>query len=733
MKLIIVESPTKAKTISKFLGKDYKVLSSFGHVRDLPEKNIGIDIEHNFEPEYVITDNGKKSLSEIKKYSPKAESVILATDEDREGEAISWHLKQALSLKDGKYSRIVFHEITKSAIESALKNPGNIDIKQVDAQQARRVLDRLVGYKLSPFLWKKVARGLSAGRVQSVAVRLIVEREREREVFKEDEYWTISALFKDNPDFEAKLLKQGGKNLDKLAIKNKADADKILENLEGTEYRVEKIEKKETKKNPLPPFTTSTLQQSANNRLGYSAKQTMMLAQQLYENGHITYMRTDSTNLAKEAVDNIRSYINSEIGKEYLPVSAIFYKTKSKGAQEAHEAIRPTDPFANPDSLSGLDPKQKKLYQLIWQRAIACQMNPALLDSTSVDIAAKDYTFRTTGAIIRFDGFLKIYPSQTEESILPKFNVGVENLQPLQLKELKPEQHFTQPPARYSEATLVKAMEEYGIGRPSTYAPTISTIIARKYIDKDEAKKLFPTEIGRLVNDVLVEHFNKIVDYKFTAKMEEDLDEIAEGKKEWVPVIAEFYGPFEENLARKTKEVNKKDLVEEASDEICDKCGSPMVIKMGRFGKFLACTNYPECKNTKPLGEDGKPAEPEKTDEKCAKCGSPMVIKQGRYGKFLGCSAYPACKNIVSLGKDGAKKESVKTGVKCPECGIGEIEEKRSRRGKTFYGCSNYPNCKFALWNKPTGEKCPKCGNLMVVKVTKKNGEEVLCSNKECS
>ena len=728
MKLIIVESPTKAKTISKFLNKDYKVLSSFGHVRDLPAKTIGVDIEHNFEPEYTITPNGKKSLSEIKKYFSKAETVILATDEDREGEAISWHLKQALKLKDGKYSRIVFHEITKSAIENALKNPGNIDMQLVNAQQARRVLDRLVGYKLSPFLWKKVARGLSAGRVQSVAARLIVEREREREAFKEAEYWTISAIFDGAPDFEAKLLKQAGKTLNKLAIKNKDEADKILEDLEDAEYQIKQITKKETKKNPLPPFTTSTLQQTANNRLGYSAKQTMMIAQQLYENGHITYMRTDSTNLAKEAADKIRDYINSSIGKEYLPISVKNYKTKSKGAQEAHEAIRPTDPFASPNSLTGLDPKQKKLYQLIWQRAIACQMNPALINSTSIDISAKDYTFRATGSTIKFDGFLKIYPAKIESSILPELK---EN-QTLNLKKLNSEQHFTQPPARYSEAALVKAMEEYGIGRPSTYAPTISTIIARKYVDKDENKKLFPTEIGKLVNDVLTAHFSKIIDYKFTAQMEKDLDKIAEGEKEWIPVIADFYAPFEENLIKKTKEVNKKDLVEEATDELCDKCGSPMVIKMGRFGKFLACTNYPQCKTTKPLGEDGKPAEPEKTDEKCDKCGSPMVIKMGRFGKFLACSAYPACKNIKSLNKDGTKKEPIKTGIKCPECGIGEIEEKRSRRGKIFYGCSNYPNCKFALWNKPTGEKCKKCGSMMTIKITKKSGEEIICSNKEC-
>ncbi|MFH1175408.1 MAG: type I DNA topoisomerase [bacterium] len=725
MQLIIVESPTKAKTISKFLGSEYKVLSSFGHVRDLPAKSLGIDIKNSFEPEYEITANGKKSLAEIKKEFKKSDYTILATDEDREGEAISWHLKDALKLKNGKYGRIVFHEITKNAILNALKTPRDIDINLVDAQQARRILDRLVGYKLSPFLWKKVAKGLSAGRVQSVAVRLITEREREREAFKQEEYWSISALF--NEGFEGKLAKKDGKTLDKLAIVNQDAAEKIISDLSGARYKIEQIEKKETKKNPLPPFTTSTLQQEANRRLGYSSKQTMMIAQQLYENGHITYMRTDSMNLSAEAIGAMREYIGQNIGKKYLPENAIFYKTKSKGAQEAHEAIRPTNPSVSPEKIGGLDAKQQKIYALIWQRAVACQMNPAIIDSTAVDISAGNFGFKANGATIKFDGFLKIYPSKTEETILPELKEG----QILNLKELKPEQHFTQPPARYSEAGLIKAMEEFGIGRPSTYAPTISTIIARKYIDKDENKKLFPTEIGKLVNDVLVEHFSDVVDYKFTAKMEEDLDEIADGKRQWVPVIKEFYEPFAENLENKSKNLSKKDLVEEATDEICDKCGSPMVIKVGRYGKFLACSKYPECKNTKPLGSDGKPEEPEKTDEICDKCGSPMVIKQGRFGKFLACSAYPACKNIKNLGKEGKPAEPVATGVKCPECGS-EIVEKRSRRGKNFYGCSGYPKCKFALWNKPTGEKCKKCGSLMVLKITKKNGEEIVCSNKEC-
>ena len=766
MKLIIVESPTKAKTISRFLDKGYFVESSFGHLRDLPKKKMGIDIENDFKPEYEISDKSKKRANELKRLAKKSDEIILASDEDREGEAIAWHLTQILGFGKSKirnpkslpavatalqagetnsksqitnskqYKRIVFHEITKSAILEALKNPRGIDMNLVDAQQARRILDRLVGYELSPFLWKKIRYGLSAGRVQSVAVRLIVEREEEIRKFKKEEYWNIKSKVKSQKskvdgEFEARLIKIDNKSIPKLGIKSKDEAKKIEKDLEKANYKVEKVTKKETKKNPLPPFTTSTLQQSANNGLGFSAKQTMMLAQQLYEGinlgdkgstGLITYMRTDSLNLSKDALKSAEDYIKNKFGKEYAQQR--FYRTKSKGAQEAHEAIRPTDPKRNPESIENyLDNRQYKLYKLIWERMVASQMASAVSDLTTIDVLAipvrtQDFAplqLRATGSVIKFEGFLKVYPMKSEEVILPQ----VEEKENLDLIEVLSEQHFTQPPARYTEASLVKKLEEEGIGRPSTYAPTLSTIQDRGYVEKIE-RKFQPKEIGELVNKLLVEHFPKIVDLKFTAGMEEDLDEIAEGKIKWVPVVKDFYKPFKENLMKKEKEINKKDLTEEATNEKCEKCGSPMIIKLGRFGKFMACSNYPECKNTKQIGDDGKIEEPETTDEKCEKCGKPMVIKIGRYGKFLGCSGYPDCRNIKPIVKS--------TGVKCPECGKGEIVEKKSKKGRIFYACDQYPKCKFSLWNKPTGELCPKCESLMVFGAKGKTR----CSNKEC-
>lgn len=746
--LVIVESPTKAKTISKFLGKEYKILSSFGHVRDLPKSKMGIDIENDFAPLYIIPAKAKRVASELKKEASGADKIILATDEDREGEAISWHLLELFGkTAEKKYQRIVFHEITKKAIEEALKNPRKLNINLVDAQQARRVLDRLVGYELSPFLWRKVAKGLSAGRVQSVAVRLIVEREREIQAFKSDEYWTIEGIFKKincAEQIKAKLDKIDGKKLEKLFIGNKNDADEILAKIQKLEYKVADIQKKQTQKNPYPPFTTSTLQQEANKKLGFSSKQTMVIAQQLYEgieladgsSGLITYMRTDSLNIAEEAIRSIRDIIKNEFGADYLPQTPSLYKTKSKGAQEAHEAIRPAYPEKNPENIKNfLDKNQFRLYDLIWRRTIACQMMPATMNNTIVDIenipdkdpaAAKagqrlpeKFTFRANGLTIKFEGFLKVYHSQTEENILPE----IEKNEDLEVLEINPFQHFTQPPARYTEASLIKILEEYGIGRPSTYAPTLDTIQKRNYVKKEEDKKLHPTEIGIMVNDILVQHFNNIVDYQFTARMENDLDEVADGEKKWQPLIKEFYFPFKENLEKKDRELNKKELTEEKTSEVCSKCGSPMVIKMGRFGKFMACSNYPECKNTKPMpGEEGGD-ETEKIDEKCPECGSELVVKHGRFGKFIGCSNYPKCKYI--------KKQTVSTGIKCPECKEGEIIEKKSRKGK-FYACSRYPDCKFALWYKPTGEKCPKCGSLLITKITKKDGETIVCSNKDC-
>ncbi|PIR13082.1 DNA topoisomerase I [Candidatus Falkowbacteria bacterium CG11_big_fil_rev_8_21_14_0_20_39_10] len=734
--LIIVESPTKAKTISKFIDSSYQIESSFGHVRDLPKSDMGIDIENNFIPKYVVPAKAKKNIAILKELVKKSDQIIMATDEDREGEAIAWHLIEALKLKENKIKRIAFHEITKEAIIEALKNPRELDMHLVDAQQARRILDRLVGYELSPFLWKKVARGLSAGRVQSVAVRLVVEREREVQNFKPQEYWSIEALLNKKGEgggtIEAKLNKIDGQAIDKFEIKNQDEAKKILAELEGAKYIVADIAKKRVKKNPPKPFTTSTLQQTANRWLGFSAKQTMMLAQRLYEKGFITYMRTDSLNMSQNFLLEAKDYLDKNLGKEYALAEPRIFKTKSKGAQEAHEAIRPTKAGGAPDSLKKeLDNNQSRLYKLIWQRAMGSQMPEALLDATSIDIQAKDtkYQFRATGQVIKFDGYLKIYPEKSKEVDLPEVKKDEE----LDLKKLNKEQHFTQPPGRYSDAGLVKELEKHGIGRPSTYAPTIATIEARNYVDRDEKKKLAPTEIAFVVNDLLVAHFPKIVDFAFTAKLEDDLDNIALGKIKWPGVIESFYKPFHENLENKYNEINKKDIMpEEKSNEKCDKCGANMIIKTGRYGKFLACSAYPDCKNIKGLNGNGQAGGKEKTEEieklekkyqgeTCEKCGSPLAIKNGKFGPFLACTAYPKCKNIKNI-----KENDNSTGVKCPVCGKGEIVQKRSRRG-VFYACNQYPDCKTAFWAKPTGDKCPDCKSLLV-----ESKEGVKCSNKGC-
>ena len=727
--LVIVESPTKAKTITKFLSSDYQVESSFGHIRDLPKKELGVDVDNNFEPTYAIPTKAQKQVNKLKALAKNADNIILATDEDREGEAISWHLKEILKPK--KYSRITFHEITKGAIQKALENPGEINMNIVDAQQARRILDRLVGYKLSPFLWSKVARGLSAGRVQSVAVRLIVDKEKERDAFKSDEYWTIDAIFdKDGTEFEAKLHAVDGSSLKKLTINNEESATKMMEELKDGKFKVAKVETKENKKKPPTPLITSTLQQEANNKLHMSAKQAMMIAQQLYEGiklggeavGLITYMRTDSMNLSDTFLNAAHTYIVDKFGKEYAPDAPVKYKTKSKGAQEAHEAIRPTHAEKDPESIKQyLDEKQYKLYKLIWSRTMATQMTPAILDATAIDINndTDKYTFRATGQMVKFDGYLKIY-SSTKENMLPAM---AEN-DAVNAKSIKPDQHFTQPPARYTEASLVKAMEEKGIGRPSTYAPTIATVQDRGYVEK-EAKALKPTEMGTLVTEILVEHFKTISDYTFTADMENNLDSIEEGKKEWQPILKAFYEPFIKNLMEKTKSLTKQGLTEETTDKKCDKCKSDMIIKTGRFGKFIACTNYPECKNTMEMpdenGEVKKRPEPVQLDEKCPECKSPLLERIGRFGKFIGCSNYPDCKYIQ-------KKKVEGTGIKCPKCKEGEIVEKHSRAGKQFYACNGYPKCRNAYWSKPTGEVCKKCKSLIIAGAEGKDQ----CSNKDC-
>lgn len=725
MKLLIVESPTKAKTISRFIGKGFKVQSSFGHLRDLPKSKMGVDVEKDFKPSYVIPTAKRKQVTLLKKEAKKADEIYYATDEDREGEAIAWHLAHIMEEDPKKTKRITFHEITKDAIVDALKEPRSIDMNLVDAQQARRILDRLVGYELSPFLWRKVAKGLSAGRVQSVAVRLIVERERERQAFKPEEYWTIEAILKNKnaDELTAKLHSIDGKTLDKFELSNEKSVKPILKDLEKLSYIIDDITKKEVKRNPYAPFTTSTLQQEANRRFGFSAKQTMMLAQQLYEGiesdkGHIgliTYMRTDSVTISDKFITQARNYISDEYGKNYLPGSPRRYKTKSKMAQEAHEAIRPTEATNIPSNIKKhLNSNQAKLYDLIWRRAISSQMKPAVINQTTVSIKADKYGLRSTGSIISFSGFLKAYGEKTTDNLLPK----IEKNEELKLEKLVDKQHFTEPPARYSDATLVKALEEYGIGRPSTYAPTIATIIDRNYVDRDESKRLSPTEMAFLVTDLLTEHFPHVVDFKFTAELEENLDKIAEGNQDWVKALKDFYIPFHKNLEKKEKEISKKDLTEEETNEMCDKCGKPMIKKIGRYGTFMACSGFPDCKNTKPLA--GKEEKMDGDEDPCPKCGKDMVVKHGRYGAFLACSGYPECKYI--------KKTQKSTGVKCPECKEGDIISRRSKRGKIFYGCSSYPKCDFALWYKPTGDKCPDCKSLLV----EKGKNKIACSSKEC-
>ncbi len=717
MKLIIVESPTKAKTISGFLGKDFKVLSSYGHVRDLPKSKLGIDVKNNFLPTYVIPTKAKENVETLKKEASKAQEVILASDEDREGEAIAWHIAQILSeskdkkKKNNNFERIVFHEITEDAIKNALKNPRNIDQNLVDAQQARRVLDRLVGYKLSPFLWHKIRYGLSAGRVQSVALRLIVEREREIQNFNKEEYWTIEGNFLkagDKKIFSAKLYSIDGKKMDKMEISDKNETEKITANLNGLKYSVASINKKEVYRNPYPPFTTSTLQQEASRRFGFSAKQTMVIAQKLYENGLITYMRTDSLNLSFSALSQAQQIIGKAFGKNYQLDSPRYFTNKSKGAQEAHEAIRPTNLAKSPEMANLKDRSQSRLYTLIWKRTIACQMQSAKVQQTSVDIKDEDnrYVFRATGQTIIFDGFLKVYSSgesdtqEDKENNLPSLKENDKIIS----KEILPIQHFTEPPARYTDAALIKALEYFGVGRPSTYAPTLSTIQERGYVEKTE-KKYHPTEIGFMVNDMLVEHFPEIIDVNFTAHIEEELDEIAQGQIPWVNVCQEFYIPFEKHLDEKESEVQKNIQI---SDTLCPHCGKPMLIKFGRMGKFLACPQEGS-KITLPMPEEAakiKELEEKTRGEKCPLCGKPMKVKRGRFGYFLGCVDYPKCKGISRIWN--------KTGFVCPLCldtperknNPGDIVEKKGRgRGKPFYACTRWPDCNFIINKKPETEK----------------------------
>lgn len=708
--LVIVESPAKAKTINKFLGKDFTVMASVGHIKDLPKSKLGVEIEKDFEPQYVKIKGKAKTITELKKAGRTADKIYLAPDPDREGEAIAWHIADEVDKDRIKTMRVMFNEITEKAVKEAMTHPTSLDKNKFEAQQARRVLDRLVGYQVSPILWDKVRRGLSAGRVQSVAVRLICDREKEIQAFKPREYWSITADFEGSdgqPGFSAKLAKRDGK---KVEINNGDEAEAIVNDLMGAGYTVSGIEKKATKRNPAAPFTTSKLQQDASRKLGFTAKKTMMLAQQLYEGielgdegpvGLITYMRTDSIRISGEAIEAARGFIEARYGAEYLPEKPRVFKTKKK-AQDAHEAIRPTYLEHPPDQVKKfLSKDQFRLYQLIWNRFVACQMAHAVIDQTRVDVASLNYLFTATGSVVRFPGFMAVYTEGIDEAeagkaeaekTLPELNKG----DALTLLALNPEQHFTQPPPRFTEASLVKELEENGIGRPSTYAAILSTIQDRGYVEKD-ARQLKPTELGFLVTDMLIGSFPEILNVEFTAHMEEELDKVEEGKIEWRHTMREFYGPFKKSLEKAQKDMKNVKAEEVPTDIFCEKCGKGMVIKWGRLGKFLACSGYPECKNTTDFttDESGKVTPVEKkveTDEKCPECGSSMIVKTGRFGRFLACSDYPDCKTTRPYS----------TGVPCPEDGCGGmLVERRTRKGRVFFGCSNYPKCKHAAWKLP--------------------------------
>src|SRR5580704_16501057 len=791
--LVIVESPTKAKTIGKYLGKNFVVKASLGHVKDLPKKNLSVDVEKNFEPHYEVIEGKKKLMAELKTAAKGMDSVYLAADPDREGEAICYHLQEELngSKKGPKFFRVMFNEITANAVKKAFDNPGSVNLHLVDAQQARRVLDRLVGYKISPLLWDKVRRGLSAGRVQTVALRLIVDREREIRAFIKREYWTIDVQLnaKKPPVLTARFTK---KNDEALELADEGTTKSLLEQLDGAKYLVHSVSTREKKRNPVPPFITSTLQQEASRKLRFSVKRTMMLAQRLYEGvelgtegsvGLITYMRTDSTRVSPDALDEVRGLIRDRYGAPFAPESPNVYKTK-KDAQDAHEAIRPSSSKRTPDELAPyLQEDELKLYRLIWMRFVASQMTPAVFDQTTIDVAAKGkdgatYMFRATGSVPKFKGFLEVYEEgkdqkdEDDEELkhrLPAVKEGEE----LKFKGILPEQHFTEPPPRFNEATLVKELEADGVGRPSTYASILSTIQEREYVTK-EGGKFTPTELGMVVTDLLLESFENLFDVKYTARMEQELDEIEEGKIDWRESMAEFYGKFDKDLKHAEEhmtdikrmekptdllcekcgkplvikwgkhgsfiactgypdctytreltvdlaDVDKTDLTEQGEEEYCENCGRAMVLKKGRFGQFYACSGYPDCKTTKPIGGTQKKADVP-LDEICPQCGNKMVLKSGRFGEFTACSNYPTCKYV--------KHKTI--GVKCPDCTEGEVVERRSKRGKTFYGCNRYPDCAFVAWARPVPEACPDCGNSYLVEKYLKAGAFLQCPASGC-
>ena len=748
--LVIVESPAKAKTIKKYLGKDYEVLASYGHVRDLLPKEGAVDPTQGFAMKYQIIERNSKHVDAIAKALKKADSLLLATDPDREGEAISWHLLEILKakklLKDKPVGRVVFHEITKRAIREAVEHPRELAMDLVNAQQARRALDYLVGFNLSPLLWKKIRRGLSAGRVQSPALRLIVEREEEIERFISREYWSVEAdVSCKGQNFSGKLIQFAGEKVEQFSIDNSERADEVeaalLKAAEG-KLTVSKVVKKQRRRNPSPPFTTSTVQQEASRKLGFSAQRTMRTAQQLYEGidiggetvGLISYMRTDSVNLAQDALDELREFIAQRYGKDNVPPEARMFKTKSKNAQEAHEAIRPTSVQRVPESLEGhLSKDQFRLYELIWKRTVACQMQHATLDTVAVDLTAgEDNIFRANGSTIVHPGFMAVYQESVDDAkekdddnkLLPKMLEG----ERVDLIAIRPEQHFTEPPPRFSEASLVKTLEEFGIGRPSTYASIISTLQQREYVEMDK-RRFIPTDVGRVVNRFLTEHFTRYVDYDFTAKLEDELDAVSRGEEEWVPLMEKFWQPFKTLVDEKETSVSRKDVTQEAMDEACPQCGKPLAIRLGRRGRFVGCTAYPECDYTRNLGDDNESkSEPEVVEGRsCPECDSPLWIREGRYGKFIGCSSYPKCKHIEPL------EQPEDTGVACPQCKKGTLLRRKSRRGKIFFSCSTYPDCDYAVWNEPLEEPCPDCSwPILTVKTTKRKGKEKVCPQKEC-
>lgn len=748
--LLIVESASKAKTLKKYLGSDFEVLASYGHVRDLVPKQGAVDTSADFAMKYQPIERNAKHVEAIAKAVKKASHIYLATDPDREGEAIAWHLMELLREKKllgsktnpKDFKRVVFYEITESAVQAAVAQPREISMELVNAQQARRALDYLVGFNLSPLLWKKIRRGLSAGRVQSPALRLIVEREKEIAAFVAQEYWTTHFdSHKEAQKFSARLTEFDGEKIEQFTLTNAEQSERVLSALRAaTHASVAKIEKKRKTRSAAAPFTTSTLQQEAVRKLGFSTDRTMKVAQQLYEGidtgegavGLITYMRTDSVTLANEALGEIRAYIESNFDSGYLPAKPNTYRTKSKNAQEAHEAIRPTAITRTPQSVKdSLSADQFKLYEMIWKRTLASQMSPAQFDTVSVDFDVADGRgrFRANGQVLTFPGFIAVYREDVEDAAdedetarLPALEVG----EAVPIDKLYGEQHFTQPPPRYSEASLVKTLEEYGIGRPSTYVSIISTLIAREYVSLDK-KRFIPTDVGMIVAKFLTEHFEKYVDYDFTAQLEDQLDEISTGKAEWVPVLADFWRGFSQQIEEK-QSVDRKDITHEALDEACPKCSKPLSIRLGKRGRFVGCSGYPDCDYTRSLDGEAEKEPPVTVEGRtCPKCDSALVIKQGPYGKFIGCSSYPKCKFIEAL------EQPKDSGVTCPQCNEGSLIQRKSRYGKIFYSCNTYPKCNYATWNPPIAEKCPNCGwPVMTLKTTKRRGEEKVCPQKEC-